>query len=487
MGFLKRKTVINLILFIQLSLLAILFIVYVVVTSFYFKKIETCILKRETAKFKKVTLFIIEKEKESLENILNSFALWEKFYFHCVKKDTSWLEQQLGNDVQVRRNFDIYGVFLEDGVPLYFKNGKLPPDIASEIIKHFKKVYKKGDLVTEFFFCFVRIDDRIYYIGASPLADDMGHLLSYGFVYFGKSVDRLLKVIRILTPDAKLSLRCAGFDDEVSSIPLRNASGRTIGCIVLPSPDYVEAELAKLGELEVILGLLILAYAVVVYLVLKRCQKKIMSELKLMLEVAHSINDFNPNLKILKELAEKEDEIGAIARSLLPIAKAIASRVIRDPLTGIFNREYFFARLQEELERMKRFKRSLSVAIFDIDDFKAVNDSYGHPAGDKVLKELCALIKKQLRSTDVFARIGGEEFGLLFPETDINGARRVCEKLRKAIEEAEFRVNGNVIKITASFGVTQAKDSDTVDSLYERADAALYLAKRGGKNRVAVL
>ncbi len=486
MNFARKNTIIGTIVAIQLFLLIVLFVGYIVIMGVYFKKIRSYILKKETTKFKNISLFILRKEKESMENILNSFALWEKFYFHCVKRDTSWIKVQLEEDPQVEKNFDIYGIFLENGVSLYHKDGILPYEVAIKIIQRFKRTYRKGEIVKEFFFCFSKINGKTYYIGASPLADDMGHLLSYGFVYFGKSIERFVEAIRILTPEARVSFKV--FHQEGAAfVPLKDAFGEVIAYIMLPFPKYMETELAKLGELEIILGLFILFYAFMVYMVLKYWQERIVEELKLMLEAASTIKDFRPNLHGLKELAEREDEIGAIARSLLPVAESIASRVVRDPLTGIFNREYFFVRLQEELERVKRFKRSLSVAIFDIDDFKVVNDSLGHPAGDEILKQLCDLIRNQIRSTDIFARIGGEEFGIILPETDVRGAHKVCEKLRKMVEETDFKINGKFVKITVSFGVTQAKDTDTVESLYERADVALYLAKKKGKNRVAIL
>lgn len=486
MDFFRRNTIISTVLAVQLVLLTALFVVYVAVMGLYFKKIKTYILKKETSKFKGISLFIIKKERESLENILVSFAFWNKFYLYCVKKDTSWLDEQFAGNPQVESKFDMYGVFLENGTVLYYGGRRLPQDVVADIIEYFRRACRRGEAVSEFFFSFVKIGGEVYYIGAAPLSDDMGHLLSYGFVYFGRSVNRLIDAIKILTPEARLSFK-ASFKETTAFIPLKDAFGRVVAYIMLPFPAYIETELAKLGELELILGMLILIYAVLTYAVLKYCQKRIMRELGLMLQVAKSIKDFNPNLQILRELAGKRDEIGAVARSLLPVAEVIASRVIKDPLTGVFNREYFFARLQEELERMRRFKRPLSVAVFDIDDFKVVNDTYGHPVGDRVLKQFCELLRRHLRSTDVFARIGGEEFGLIFPETDIRGAQRVCEKLRSVIEGTEFEVNDHSVRITASFGVTQAKETDTVESLYERADRALYLAKKSGKNRVAVL
>ncbi len=158
-------------------------------------------------------------------------------------------------------------------------------------------------------------------------------------------------------------------------------------------------------------------------------------------------------------------------------------QALKDFLTGLFNRRYFDEILRWEIEFSKRYKHPLSIILFDIDDFKCINDKYGHQFGDQVLKVIAELTKKHIRSSDVPARYGGEEFIILLPETDLKGAVKVAEKLRHIIETSP--IDG--VKITASFGVTELLDGDTLDSLIERADKALYQAKRQGKNKVVYL
>ena len=156
-----------------------------------------------------------------------------------------------------------------------------------------------------------------------------------------------------------------------------------------------------------------------------------------------------------------------------------------DPLTKITNRRKFDELAQYEFDKAKRYNRPLSFIIFDIDDFKKINDKYGHQMGDKVLIEVANTVKNSIRKTDIFARFGGEEFVILAPETDIIGGKQLAEKIRKIIEEISLNP---VSKITASFGVTEIKDSDNnIDDLYRRADKALYQAKEKGKNRVFVM
>lgn len=154
-----------------------------------------------------------------------------------------------------------------------------------------------------------------------------------------------------------------------------------------------------------------------------------------------------------------------------------------DHLTGIFNRAYITQALSSELERSRRYNTPTSLIMFDIDHFKKINDTYGHPSGDEVLKGLAAIVSDNLRSTDIFGRWGGEEFMILAPQTDIEHAGRLSEKLRAAIEMLPFNTVGPV---TCSFGVTVYRKDDTFDSIAGRVDAALYESKAQGRNRTCI-
>jgi diguanylate cyclase (GGDEF)-like protein len=119
--------------------------------------------------------------------------------------------------------------------------------------------------------------------------------------------------------------------------------------------------------------------------------------------------------------------------------------------------------------------------MFDIDHFKGINDTFGHDAGDNVLKKLAEIVKKEIRDTDIFARWGGEEFIILLPNTQVNGGTEFAERLRKKIEDKNFK---NPETVTVSLGVTAFKTDDTEDSFLKRVDDGLYLAKKNGRNRV---
>ena len=153
-----------------------------------------------------------------------------------------------------------------------------------------------------------------------------------------------------------------------------------------------------------------------------------------------------------------------------------------DPLTHIYNRLHFGHFLDSEIDRVERYGNTFSIIFFDIDNFKEINDEYGHLVGDEILEEITQVIRKANRSADIFARYGGEEFIIMTPATGIDGARQHAERLRIDIEKHEFL---NVGTLSCSFGVTEYKrGEDNVTSLIKRADSALYKAKTQGKNRV---
>lgn len=154
---------------------------------------------------------------------------------------------------------------------------------------------------------------------------------------------------------------------------------------------------------------------------------------------------------------------------------------LTDSLTQVGNRRFFTKVLQEELDKSQRYKRPLSLIIFDIDHFKNVNDTLGHHAGDSVLEELSSLVNSQLRSSDYLARWGGEEFTIVLPESDLDQGVITAEKLRKIIETYPFTIKQ---RVTCSFGVIQCSNDETVDGALGRVDSKLYEAKERGRNQV---
>ena len=154
-----------------------------------------------------------------------------------------------------------------------------------------------------------------------------------------------------------------------------------------------------------------------------------------------------------------------------------------DGLTQIFNKRYFMETLEREISRAQRYQRALSLIMFDLDHFKSVNDTYGHLAGDYVLKHLAGVIKNRIRREDVLARYGGEEFAIILPEIDHQHALVFAEKIRRLVERTSFNFENTALPITISVGVSTATaDVAGPDELIRLADEKLYEAKAAGRN-----
>lgn len=156
-----------------------------------------------------------------------------------------------------------------------------------------------------------------------------------------------------------------------------------------------------------------------------------------------------------------------------------------DTLTNIYNRRYFFKVSENLISIAQREQKKVALMMIDIDYFKNINDTYGHDAGDFILINVVKEIEKMMRKSDVFARVGGEEFAILLHDTSINGASVIAEKIRTTIENTVFRYNSIKIELTLCIGITALNEqNNTIESLYKEADKQLYIAKDNGRNRV---
>jgi two-component system cell cycle response regulator len=159
---------------------------------------------------------------------------------------------------------------------------------------------------------------------------------------------------------------------------------------------------------------------------------------------------------------------------------------VKDGLTGVHNRRYFLERLKAEFQHSQRYKRTISLLLFDLDHFKKVNDEHGHRAGDAVLRTMAEAVAKAMRGGDVFARIGGEEFACILRETDHTSALRFGERLRKIIRAAKVRWGAVEIEVTVSIGIAtfDGTNFQDPDALMQASDERLYAAKNAGRDRV---
>ncbi len=271
-------------------------------------------------------------------------------------------------------------------------------------------------------------------------------------------------------------------------IPLRSEQGGIVGAVVMEyTPIYRELLAAGAGTRRAIvaasaagllLGLL-LGYGLA---------RGLVADLRRLGRAASQLADGHDHVRAqvhghgaLRELATAFNDM---ATRIAAQKAALTQVAISDPLTGLHNRRAFQVRLTEEVERTRRSGTPFALLLVDLDHFKQVNDRFGHQAGDQALQALAAVLHNELRAVDLPARIGGEEFAVLLPNTAEHGALQAAERLRAAISAQPISHQHTALTITASVGVAWCPThADTGDGLLRVADQALYQAKRAGRNR----
>lgn len=177
-------------------------------------------------------------------------------------------------------------------------------------------------------------------------------------------------------------------------------------------------------------------------------------------------------------------ELREMTASLSARSRNLEQAALTDGLTGMQNRRYFDDALKEYLHEFRRIDRPVGLMILDLDHFKLVNDTYGHDAGDEVLRSVAKCLKSMTRYHDVVARLGGEEFAVVAPNMDIELLQRVADRMRKAIAALSIETSGVQLNVTSSVGLALWDKEETAEEFYRRADKQLYEAKRQGRNRV---
>jgi diguanylate cyclase (GGDEF)-like protein len=189
--------------------------------------------------------------------------------------------------------------------------------------------------------------------------------------------------------------------------------------------------------------------------------------------------------KETRDTAEWLASQAAIALDNARLHDIVQRQAMTDDLTGLVNRRRFIQALDAEIERARQFGSALAIVLADLDNFKQINDEFGHPGGDVVLRAFADLIRSHVRDVDVSGRIGGEEFAILLPDTDRPGAARVAERMRRSLNAVPISVAPDAtVHVACSFGVAELAPGQTGDDVLRAADAALYRAKDEGKNRV---
>ena len=189
-------------------------------------------------------------------------------------------------------------------------------------------------------------------------------------------------------------------------------------------------------------------------------------------------------VKSMLRMKALQDELLGTNEKLKNVNERLQELSMTDPLTGLYNRLFFHKRIDYEFQRADRYRCALALLMLDLDHFKQVNDTYGHPFGDYVLQKTASLLLKSVRQVDIVARYGGEEIVIACPETNMEQAKIVAERIRSNMDKAEFSSDGSTTHVTCSLGIAVCprEDIKTADDLLRAADEALYRAKQAGRN-----
>ena len=224
---------------------------------------------------------------------------------------------------------------------------------------------------------------------------------------------------------------------------------------------------------------------------LAQLQSSVLSSLDLMhRHVRHHLEEENARREKAEAEAERlRTELRVVEEQAFDLRRQVANTqqaALKDPLTGLPNRRAYDERIEQEFARWRRFGEPLALIVFDVDDFKKINDAFGHKAGDKTLVMIGRLLRARLRETDFIARFGGEELVVLLTGAGRDDAARLADGLRQAVEDGGLHAHGRPVRVTVSGGVTLFRSGDSPGDAFDRADRAMYRAKERGKNQVVV-
>lgn len=190
---------------------------------------------------------------------------------------------------------------------------------------------------------------------------------------------------------------------------------------------------------------------------------------------------------IVKAYDREHDLVESQKNSLEILNRKLKEQALVDPLTGIANRRKFFQTLESEESRFDRYKRPFSLIMMDLDHFKSINDQYGHQFGDQVLIQFARCVHNEIRPSDLLGRLGGEEFGIILPDSVLDSSSHLAERILQLTSSLSLQTpDQKKLRLTVSIGISEFTESDTVSSIYHRADENLYRAKREGRNQVAI-
>lgn len=256
--------------------------------------------------------------------------------------------------------------------------------------------------------------------------------------------------------------------------------GKCLGMVGVAKPaTEVSAKInqsVRMNLLVMFLGILITSFCIVRY------AGKIVGVIKLMIDYMKKLSGNNLDDRLNEQVTHRSDELGEMGRMLDSLRKALRRLIERDTLTGLFNRRS----AEKKIDAIEVAGYRYSVSIGDIDHFKIFNDTYGHECGDVVLKEVAAILNSNMKDGSFVARWGGEEFLMVFENKDINEAQAILLKIREDLHARDIPYNGQIHKVTMTFGAAEKQEGIEINHLIRMADDKLYEGKQGGRDRVII-
>ncbi len=387
-------------------------------------------------------------ETDHLTTLLTEYTYWDEAYENLITKlDTRWADEKIGSYMEESLDIDFSLAVKGTGQPsISFMDGK-PVDISLDDLlvaglnELLAKIRTNDGRQPSPANGFLKLGADLYLIAVDQFVPEGDGAAPYGGAYLvlakrmnQAGIDIISNTYRL--PDLHFSASAP--TRETQYLTLTNPHGDAIMWLSWKNPEPANKLLIQLAPL--------MALSLLILILITRW-------------ILHADT---------VRRRQYEDRLHRLATT--------------DPLTDIFNRREFLRLVDCEITRSQRYNDRVSMVMFDVDRFKRINDQHGHPAGDKALRLISDCVRQYLREIDVFGRIGGEEFGILLPATDIIQTKDVIERLRLSIAEASFEVNKQAVRLTASFGATCLHDNDTLDSLLYRVDEILYRAKNQGRN-----
>ncbi len=390
-----------------------------------------------------------EIESRHSQDILGEYTFWDKSYEKIfVKHDPNWVELNSGSYLLNEFGLDFSVAVKQDTQEVYFtKSDDVSGMNFNELMKNgLSQLIEKSsshDSNRNEASGFIQLGKDIYFVIGGPLINEATELPRKGtYLAFGKRMDQ--EYLNELVSNYQLAGLKHSFiaPEQADSLPIHTINGKSAGYLTW-QPNSPSEKI--LFPIAVIIVLVSFATALVTRRILnKELGNRLAYEEKLYLEAT------------------------------------------TDPLTKINNRRYFMDVGNKEFYLYQRRKSVFTLLLLDIDHFKSINDSYGHHAGDQVLIQFAELCSQHLRKSDIFGRIGGEEFGVVLPDTDIEQAKEIANRIRLMVLENPVLVSNASIKVSVSIGMATLRHQESFDALLQDADQALYDAKRAGRNRVNI-